>query len=693
MRAVHVSSIFAIALAACGSGPPQAAPRAAPIAAPMAAPASVAVPAVDASAPAPAAARQLAADATIATPSGATFLAPQGFWITEASDRIALEDPDRALTVTLIELGEPDAAKAIAAAWQRVEPGFARVPLEPDQPPPTGGWDRVTRVDYETPADEHRAVSAVARRWGGTTYVALLDGEAAAVARRDAQIRTALGTFTPKGMHEESFAGRSPRLIDDARAAEIDAFVVQALARLAVPGAAVAVIEGGKVVYERTFGVRELGKPAKVTPRTLFLIASITKPMTTMMEAALVDAGTFAWDTPITKLLPAFALGDLEVTQKVAMWHTSCACTGMPRQDLEDIFEYGDVTPELRIASMKTMKPTTGFGETFQYSNLMVAAGGFAAAHAYAPGKPLGAAYDAAMRAMIFAPIGMTSTTLDFRAVARADHASPHARAIDGDVRVLPLAIERDVLPIAPAGAVWTSVHDLERFAMTELGGGMSPGGVRVMSAAGMRERRTMRVRSDEEGGYGLGLGVGTFHGLPTIGHDGGAFGFGTMMFLLPEQNIAILVLTNVRNGGAWQQLPFNEAVQRKIVEEIFDGKDRAADLVTYYAKMQRASAAKAAAGVERSPAAAWIAHLAGTYKNASLGTVTIRAAVHGGTFDAGEWRTGFGRRTRPDGITALVFLDPPFAGSELLVTGDAAHPALTIPYGQETYVFERATP
>lgn len=685
MRAVHAPSLFAIALAACGSGRPQAAPTAA------LAPA-VAL-SVDASAPATAMARQLADDTTITTSSGAAFLAPRGFWITEAGDRITLEDPDRALTVTLVELAEPDALKAITVAWQRVEPGFARAPREPDQPPPTGGWDQVTRVDYETRADERRAVSAMARRWGATTYVALVDGDAAAVARRNAQLKTVLGTFAPEGMQEESFAGRAPRLIDDARAAELDAFVAQALARLAVPGAAVAVIEGGKVVYERTFGVRELGKPAKVTPRTLFLIASITKPMTTMMEAALVDAGVFAWDTPITKLLPAFVLGDPDVTPKVAMWHTSCACTGMPRQDLEFIFEYSDVTPEGRIASMKTMKPTTGFGETFQYSNLMVAAGGFAAAHAYASGKALGAAYDAAMRAMVFAPIGMTATTLDFGAVARADHASPHARAIDGDVQVMPLAIERDMLPIAPAGAVWTDVRDLERFAMTELADGISPDGVRVVSAAGMRERRTMRVRSDGEGGYGLGLDVGTFHGLPTIGHDGGAFGYGTMMFLLPEQKIAILVLTNVRNGGAWQQLPFNDAVRRKIVEEIFDGKDRATDLVAYYAKMQRTSSVTAAAGVERAPGAAWIAHLAGVYKNARLGSVTIRATAHGGIFDAGEWRLAFGRRTRPDGTAALVYLEPPFAGSEVLVTGDDARPTLTIPYGQETYVFERATP
>jgi CubicO group peptidase (beta-lactamase class C family) len=129
-----------------------------------------------------------------------------------------------------------------------------------------------------------------------------------------------------------------------------------------VPGAAIAVIDDGRVVYERTFGVRALGDPAPVTVSTRFLIASITKPMTTLMEAALVDAGVVGWDTPVVSVLPTFAVGDPEVTRELRLWHMSCACTGMPRQDLEDLFEWDGVTPEARLAAMRTMKPTTKLG-------------------------------------------------------------------------------------------------------------------------------------------------------------------------------------------------------------------------------------------------------------------------------------------------------------------------------------------
>ncbi len=614
-------------------------------------------------------------DTTLTTASGASFVAPKGWWVTQDGATITLEDPDRALKMTLIETPEPDAMSAIAAAWQRIQPGFSRAPKgEADTPPPTRGWDAVTRVDY---AAEQREVSALARRFGSTTYVALVDGETAAVVRRRAQLDTALGTLTPPGMREESLASARPRAID---AAELDAFIAHALARLEVPGAAVAIIQQNKVVYERAFGVRALGANDPVTPQTLFLLASITKPMTTMMQAALVDAGTFGWDTPVTKLLPSFALADPEVTAKVTLWHMSCACTGMPRQDLEDIFEFAGVTPEMRIASMRSMKPTTGFGETFQYSNLMVTAGGFAAAHAFAPARSLGEAYAAAMIAKVFTPIGMTSTTLDFDAVERAEHATPHALAIDGVPRALPLAIERDVVPIAPAGGVWTNIRDFELYAQTELSGGVAPSGQRVVSEANLAERRKPRVRVDENDHYGLGLDVGDYHGLRTIGHNGGAFGFGTTMFMLPDHGIAILILTNVRNGGGYAQLPFNDAVQRKIVETMFEGaKDLARVKLEYYAKSKARDVARALAGLERTPDPAWIARLAGKYENPSLGTVTL---TEKGVFDAGEWQTAFGRRA-----DTLVFLDPPFAGGGP-VAGDGT---LTVEYGQIRYVFERA--
>jgi CubicO group peptidase (beta-lactamase class C family) len=638
--------------------------------------------------PATPTARQLTDDTSITTPSGATFTAPKGWWVTQSTDSVVLEDPDRALKTTLVETPEADAMKAIDASWQKVQPGFALKRLhDPESPPPIRGWEAVTNQDYDTKVADQRVVFAMARRYNGTSFVALIDSARDAMGRRAAQLDTALWTFQPSGMHEESFKGKTPRTIDDARAKELDAFIEQARVKLDVPGAAVGIIEGGKVVYEKGFGARALGKKDPVTPDTLFMIGSITKSMTTMMEATLVDAGKIAWDTPVTKVLPSFALGDADLTEKLAMWHTACACTGMPRRDMEFLFEFANVTPEQRIASMKTMKPTTGFGETFQYSNLMVAAGGYAAAHAYDDKHSVGDAYDAVMKKNIFEPIGMKSTTLDFTAALRANHAMPHAESVDGAPHPIPIAEEHFVTPLRPAGGVWSSVHDMERYVMTEMADGVSPDGKRVVSAANLHERRKQRVRSSDVGGYGLGLGVGTFRDLPVLEHDGGTFGFGTMMFMFPEQNIAIISLTDTSNGGA-----FNAVVHRKVIEEIFEGaRDLAGPRVEFFVKSKQANIAKELEKLNREPDPKWVKGLAGTYANADLGKITLAAAAKGGTLDAGEWKSAFGQKKETDGTIKVELIDPPVAGFELVVGGDEAHPTLTLNDEQVKYVFERA--
>jgi CubicO group peptidase (beta-lactamase class C family) len=58
-----------------------------------------------------------------------------------------------------------------------------------------------------------------------------------------------------------------------------------------VPGAAVAVVQNGEVVYQQGFGIREQGGSELVTPETLMMIGSITKPMTATMAATVVDDG------------------------------------------------------------------------------------------------------------------------------------------------------------------------------------------------------------------------------------------------------------------------------------------------------------------------------------------------------------------------------------------------------------------
>src|SRR4029453_5009002 len=131
--------------------------------------------------------------------------------------------------------------------------------------------------------------------------------------------------------------------------------------------------------------------------------------------AKLVDEGKLSWETPVTRLLPSFKLGSADTTSRVLVKHLICACTGLPRQDYEWLFQYEGVTPEGALKTLATMQPTSKFGEMFQYSNSLAAAAGFLGGHVAFPQLELGAAYDEAMSTRVFRPLGMTSTTFDFK--------------------------------------------------------------------------------------------------------------------------------------------------------------------------------------------------------------------------------------------------------------------------------------
>ena len=166
------------------------------------------------------------------------------------------------------------------------------------------------------------------------------------------------------------------------------------------------------------FGVRELGKPAKVDADTLLHDRvehegdddADARPSSSTRRSS---RGT----TPVTKLLPPFKLGDADTTSKVLVKHLICACTGLPRQDFEWLLEFdGRRRPTSALATLGTMQPTSKFGEMFQYSNPMAAAAGFVGGHVAFPTLELGAAYDEAMRTQVFGPLGMTAHDVRLRA-------------------------------------------------------------------------------------------------------------------------------------------------------------------------------------------------------------------------------------------------------------------------------------
>src|SRR6476646_1035280 len=451
---------------------------------------------------------RVAADTPRVTPGGATFMVPSGWWIVTGKNLVILEPPETDTHIAIVDSQAADARAAIAGGWAAYKPDSKR-PIKLVRPiPAREGWDDRQVFDYETSPNERAVVQAVALRAGSRWTAVILDGSEPTVEKRAAPVGLVFESLRPKGYKRETFAGRKAQPLDAAHIAQIKSFVETSMQELGIPGVSIALVDGGKVVYEGGFGVRELGKPERVDENTLFMAASNTKGMTTLLRSELVDEKKLRWDQPVIEVYPSFKLGDPETTKKVLVKNLICACTGLPRQDLEWLFEYKHATPASELALLGTMQPTSKFGEVFQYSNLMAAAAGYVGAHLVYPDKELGAAYDPAVQVKIFDPLGMKSTTFDMAKALRGDHASPHGNDVDGKPSVANIAFDYSVMPHRPAGGVWTSANDLIRYVQLELAQGKLPNGKQLVSVESLLERRKPQISTGQDSAYGMGLSV-----------------------------------------------------------------------------------------------------------------------------------------------------------------------------------------
>ena len=629
---------------------------------------------------------RVAADTPRVTPGGATFTVPSGWSIVTGKNLVILETPETDTHIAIVDSQAADARAAVAAGWAAYKPQAKR-PLKLVTPRPAReGWDERQVFDYETSPNERAVVQTLALRAGNSWTVVILDGSEPTVEKRNAPIELVFESLRPKGYQRESFAGRKPQPLDVAHIALIKAFVETSMQELGIPGASIALIDGGKVVYEGGFGVRELGKPERVDENTLFMAASNTKGMTTLLLSELVDEKKLKWDQPVIEVYPSFKLGDAETTKKVLVKNLICACTGLPRQDLEWIFEFKNATPESTLALLGTMQPTSKFGEVFQYSNMMAAAAGYIGTHLVYPNRELGAAYDEAMQQKIFDPLGMKSTTFDYARALAGNHASPHGDDVDGKPTVASMAFNYSIVPARPAGGVWTSAHDLMRYVQLELALGKLPNGKQLVSAENLLARRAPQIALGEDATYGMGLVVERTYGVPVVSHGGSMAGFRSNLYFLPDSGIGAVLLTNSDNGGMLLG-PFG----RRLLEVVFDGRLEAAGDVASHAATHKAELTKARERLVVPAAPTLVAGLAKRYSSRELGDIAVLNQDGVTTFDFGEWKSTVASRKNDDGTVSFITIDPTDDGFEFVMGERAGKRVLIIRDGQHEYIFTEA--
>jgi CubicO group peptidase (beta-lactamase class C family) len=326
-----------------------------------------------------------------------------------------------------------------------------------------------------------------------------------------------------------------------------DAYVRKAISDWEVPAFAIAVVKDGEVVFQRGYGVLELGKAASADEHTLFAIGSTTKAMTAAAIGMLVDEGKLAWDDPVTKHLPWFQLRDPYLTREVTVRDLLTHRAGLPNTDFL-WYEQENGARDI-LSRMRYVPSETSLRSHFTYQNVMYAAAG--AVVSQVSGMP----WEEFVRARIFEPLGMNRTVSNAaRLRGMKNVASPHYR-IDGKVEVIENA---SVDAVAPAGSVWSSVADMARW-MRFLLEGKTADGALLLKEETLNELfrpqtmvgedafyPTLRLTRPHWKTYGLGWFQQDYDGRAVDFHTGSIDGMVAIHGLIRDERLGVYVLGNL---------------------------------------------------------------------------------------------------------------------------------------------------
>ena len=346
----------------------------------------------------------------------------------------------------------------------------------------------------------------------------------------------------------------------------LDRYINSTMQDWKVPGASVAIVRDGAVVYMKGFGVRDIRTKQPVTADTLFDIGSCTKAFTSAAVAMLVDEGKMQWDGKVNTYIPFFHLRDAFADQNVTLRDLLTHRTGLPGADLLWYFNPRASREEL-IRKLAYIQPNAGFRAKFEYQNLMYVAAG------YAVGQAAHSTWDEFTQSRLFAPLGMTeSDTSAAEAQSASDHATPHEQSPDGTVKAISW---RNIDSVGPAGSINSSGRDMAKWIAFQLGDGTYQG-KRLISAENMREMHSAQMVISLEGeipkvffpdsmqlSYGLGWFVQDYRGHQLIIHAGDIDGFATMVVLIPEIDTGYFVVINM--GSLYRQVLSNQLADQML--------------------------------------------------------------------------------------------------------------------------------
>jgi len=326
--------------------------------------------------------------------------------------------------------------------------------------------------------------------------------------------------------------------------AGFEALAQQLVADGRVPGLAMAIVQNGKVVSERGYGVTDAKGAQSIDNHTVFRLASLSKAFAGALTGLMVDQGKFRWDTPVVDYVPWLRLSRPGAERELTVADLLSHRVGLTRnafdRDLEANVDYASLVARLAHAPM-TCNP----GECYAYQNVAFSLIGNVLA------ATSGEDYGRELTRMVFTPLGMKDASVGLEGIESSPRwARPHVRGGGGWVALMPKPTYYHVLPAAGVNA---SISDMSQWLIAQTGHrpDVLPANLLetlhrpvISTPTELRGSEWRRERLDSAG-YAIGWRVYDYAGHEVVFHGGAVQGYRGVVAMLPDRDLGIAILWN----------------------------------------------------------------------------------------------------------------------------------------------------
>ena len=333
--------------------------------------------------------------------------------------------------------------------------------------------------------------------------------------------------------------------LESALTSKIEASITKMMKENQIPGLAIGIIKNKQIAYSKGFGIADIRTGTAVTPETVFQLGSDSKMMVGIAMMQLKDQGRIDLDAPLTTYLPYFHIADKrykKITIRQILSHQSGLpyCIDYEKCDKLDYQspQYDDGALERHVRGARKMMMVSAPGKKMQYSDIGFETLGDVIA------KVSGQSFEDYIQQHIFTPLKMTHSSFLLHDVQTKLLAAPHV--------VNPTLAVNSYFPYsrehAASSHLFSNVNDMNRFALAQLNRGALDG-VRILPTSAYNIMWAPEIDTALPSPWEKQLGLGWFLGGTAehqmVGHAGGDTGFSCEVIMVPDQGLAIVVMTN----------------------------------------------------------------------------------------------------------------------------------------------------